>query len=779
MLENVHVISFDAENFFFLPDRSYYTQSKKETSPELNFAITRKRKAAPDHVPLCRINYAFEKPALESRSDPRPTMKNLRYTGDDEVLNIHPQKTNYEIGKNTLAAFLTSVTAYSAIYIAGHGGTHDRHLEQKVTYVKKNGQRDTVIISITVECIAEILHLYIRTQHRHHLKIHLLMCNGQAFADGLSGSLFIYGFTNTCVVYYDDPIAIIGFNFFEKENLLDFISRKHWYRLLHWTVENSKLKDKYCYHIKNNECKWRTYAAFKEENWNEYNKEEEREPYLLSNRYGISNKNIIAEEISRDNHARLFQLMLFHNCLLKMVTKYIKYNSNQPSSRMHGTSGRARAYRFIEKINLKIYPLYSQQNENDYTDKKNSNIRDWRIEKKAKTFLLDLDLASIEIGLILEIIDFSAGVGYEYYSGAINVEDHSCLTYIFWAVFFFFQKRDKAALSSPVFIDFINRITEGRYLKYSSVDEETFPLVQNLFASETNINPLHRKINEEILDYTRDKAICKNNREKLKLRVKNLKSYFEKYDSQKDKIITYREYLDSTQNTLLNRCEKYDQATQQMVKVSFQFAKTLILFSQKCRELYEIQSDKKKKSFFSSSNQREIEMVDLFSCEIKNRVNIFLISTKPLEVNSEDINKKNLPDTNYYDRSWSSLTSTLVEAIIRELFLLFKKEGKYFYFDKISDEKNSLTTYLLHALDAFFKAEPPLTLLAGQYLQALLSLLTDKKGLGKNNPKSLHKYLFNQWRDCEQTTEAMRKKFEKTNFEEFCAKIIPPTPALL
>ena len=393
--------------------QSYYTNNADKFHKEhlINFTPKYPRKLIPtEYVPSCVINFAYDG-------------SNKMFSKSKKHLNIDPtgKRTNTEIATERVKKFFKDIVPYSVIYIDTHASPEGYF---GPTFLMPDGKKE--VIELSLFSLAELLSNCIPEDAKNNLKIHLIVCYGSACCEGLMQALDNKGFSKTSVVGYTNIV---------------------WTRNKHGVLTDFSSVDrmtdsgifKHGKNYKNNKVACHNYKGKGNITLEDYKKF--KQDYLIrslekSNR---DKKRKIDIDTDKERKIQLINLLsIFLNMKIKECLECNKRkNQNIFHFKRHNSSGRDRAS-FILVI-----------------------LEDMESEIRRELFNLNILAGFYETKLIKELKEYASKTGdYSRFSGNINVNDSSSLSYILNALHGFYLSYANS-IESNVLKEFGRYLTKG------------------------------------------------------------------------------------------------------------------------------------------------------------------------------------------------------------------------------------------------------------------------------------------------------------------------------
>ena len=376
MFEHLYYLTFEGGEL--TPDKissSYVCQKNKDAPSYIRFTNSKAHKTLPSHAKLCQINF----PLVVDLNSHEVMILLKNYS---DLFSFHDLINFRKLAQKKLKDLFSDIKPHSAIYIDIHG-EETEHAQDPQNFIQTIAFEDQLQINFTIS--GEQLALFIAEaipQGVSLIKFHFFACQGENVVTRFMKTWHKkHQFEKTCCVYYP---GLVGLKYDNNYVLKDFFSESRY-------LTKTKQPDKKCIHNFSNSASLQVddYHVFKEKYLN---------PIFMSP---------LAERID--------QLSLLERLLLNAIAQYMAYNryfqETYPLAFRHGCFGMANAQKLLD--NLK---WCSDRMLEIYAYKKANSMLDRMIDK-------------IEIAFIDEIVGFSKNFDYKNLT-QVNVNDHSCLTYI-------------------------------------------------------------------------------------------------------------------------------------------------------------------------------------------------------------------------------------------------------------------------------------------------------------------------------------------------------------
>ncbi|MED7819016.1 MULTISPECIES: hypothetical protein [unclassified Francisella] len=372
--------------------KSFFYQADKSLNRSYKIKINSK-KLPYETIPFVRINFPFEG-------------KDVRYK--DKKLNINDNnKTNYQVAIEMIQEVFSKLEPGSIIYIEAHGKKNDNCIIQNI---KMPGDNQLLSFEIYYEDLAEIFAKHIPERAKKNLQIKLIVCNAQNFAENLMEELDQKSFTKSAVIAYNDTVVISFGDQINKNTfkISDFSSK-------------SRVDNKFLFTGRFNHGKEYSDNKIVYHNYN---------GYIYGENYRNFSKNYLRNSIDIIS-SDYKEIIGLRNMILESITQYLenydKKNLYYGIIHVHGNSGYNRIMEFYTEI-----------------DSVSIELVNGPTEEVIKKIINEIKLFANKEG------------NYKKYSGRINVEDNSGITFIMKGLRNFYQLNRN--IQSQILINFFHNV---------------------------------------------------------------------------------------------------------------------------------------------------------------------------------------------------------------------------------------------------------------------------------------------------------------------------------
>ncbi|KEI35034.1 hypothetical protein FRA_43c11110 [Francisella sp. W12-1067] len=414
-------ISFAAEQSFILYGqhcKSYFVQKDKSLDREYKIRMydNRPRKALFDKdIPFVRINYLY------AENDDLPS----------NDWRIHKTLSNIEFANNAVLKELQCIQPNSVIYLNGHGNKINTYLSQIIKYPNEDQYAYGRVYCYQ---IANLLSNGIPNHKKTHITIKMIACESIEFAQRLMDELHHKGFKNTCVIYSIDKMVTYG--------PYTKVSKNHFLMKDISSMARSSnlglvLRGRFRY--------GEEYPDIKRVVHN-YSGSVEDEPSRDFKKKYMQFDNVVRTYTSIDGLTEYQEeFILLQNILFQTLAHYL--NNYEQSFyhgifHRHGNSGHKRVKCFCEQIN----------------------------SISTESIVNSTTLPEDAITQIIKEIQLFANKGSDYtqYSGSINVNNSSGMTFIMRGLIKFISM--SGTIKSPNFQTFLNYIFDSNNIDIENLN---------------------------------------------------------------------------------------------------------------------------------------------------------------------------------------------------------------------------------------------------------------------------------------------------------------------